>query len=329
MKQFYVQCLIAFYTKKRFDFFEQNMKKFTIILAIITFNFQLSTFNSFAQPNGGFENWHTEFSYEDPDGWQTYNFLTNLNPPNDLSAFKAIGIDKHSGNYALKISTIHVINNPLPTQIRDTAGGTFTGKLSYSPFSFTVGFSYTARPEKLEFWSKYTPVGNDTAAVIVALFKRNGSIRDTIAQGILPINAISTYSLFQLPLTYTSSAFPDSAAIGFFSSYADIKRVGSTLFLDDIAFTGWVGIDESLSCESEKIHVFPNPAKDNVSITADIYEADNASLFNVSGKLIGVYKIIDHTVSINTTALANGIYLYKISDKKDKILQSGKFNIVK
>ena len=139
------------------------MKKFIIIVTILTFNFQLFTLNCYAQQNGGFENWTTVVNYERPNNWENLNMLSLFSPPNPLSAFKATGVDKHSGNYALKIKSVYLNNNPSPNAIPDTIGFVFTGKVILSPPSLKLGVPYTGRPEKLEFGSKYVPVGGDIA----------------------------------------------------------------------------------------------------------------------------------------------------------------------
>jgi hypothetical protein len=305
------------------------MKKYTLHIAFfLIINCSLSIVNCNAQPNPGFENWTTTFGVEDPDGWQTQNFLSLLSPPNPLSAFKVIGVDVHSGNYALKLKTVFMNNNPDPSQIHDTMGITFTGKVNPSPFAYILGYPYTGRPEKLEFWAKYTPVGNDTGGAYVYLIKQSGTSHDTIAGGEIRILPTTTYTLFQLTLTYLSTALPDSAVIGFSSSHKDsLARVGSTLFVDDVALTGWVGIDQYDI--NNKVKVFPNPAKYNITISTQINDADNIQLIDISGKLINDYKIQNYSTNINTSAFAEGIYFYEVRDKTNCILTKGKFNVVK
>jgi hypothetical protein len=298
--------------------------------AVITFVFLTSLLsNAVSQPNGGFENWSTEFNYQAPDGWQTLNFISVFAPPNSLSAFKATGVDKHSGNYALKLKTMFINNNPLPGTVYDTIGYVFTGKVNVSPPSLKFGIPYVGRPEKLELWAKYFPVGMDLAGVSISLQKWNGTSTDTIAYGDIIIDSTLIYTLFQINIVYQSTELPDTMIIGFTSSYKKSKaRVGSTLYLDDVALTGWVGIDEQ-NIYTDKVKVFPNPATDAISINAEIDEADNIQLIDVSGKLIGNYKIQNYNVNINTALFAEGIYFYEIRDNKNTPLTKGKFNVVK
>ena len=305
------------------------MKKLITIIALLTFNFQLLTVNCSAQLlNGDFEDWSPQYNFENPDHWETLNVLSLFSNP--LSAFKATGIDKHSGNYALKLKTVCLSNNPAPQTIPDTIGYVFSGKINVSPPSLKLGIPFTARPKKMEFWSKYVPVGNDTGAISVVLQKWNGLKADTIADGYFRISTTLTYSLFQIYLHYYSAALPDTAITGFSSSYnRNIARIGSTLYVDDVALTGWVGIDESSMISTDKVKLFPNPAVDNLNILLQIREADNVQVVDVSGKPIGVYKIQNYSTDINTSAFSEGFYFYEIRDKKNSILNKGKFTVVK
>jgi len=312
-------------TEKILSLKKQYMKKKTIITAVLA----CAILNCEAQPNGGFENWTPEFTYENPDSWQTLNFLSLLSPPNPLSAFKAIGIDKHSGNYALKLTTVFLNNKPQQAALSDSVGGAFTGKINYSPLSQINGFPFTGRPEKLEFWFKYLPVGSDIGKVEVVIQKWNGTGRDTIAIGNADITAAAAYTLFQINLTYFSTAVPDTAGIGFSTSkQTDVARLGSTLFVDDVLFTGSAGIDEQNSYAG-KVKVFPNPSKDDVTIHIQIEEAENVRVLDPSGKAAGIFKIQNNKVSINTALIPAGIYFYVILGKKDEPLTEGKFSVIK
>ncbi len=300
------------------------MKKFLLISILLTHVIS----HCKAQPNGSFENWSTIFGIEEPDNWQTGNAFSLLSPPNPLSAFKATGIDKHSGNYALKLRTVFLNNNPDSTIFPDSFGVAFTGKVNYNPVAVTYGYPYTGRPEKLEFWAKYLPVGIDRASVGVVLKKWNGTTSDTVASGSLTFSQVLQYTLFQINLIYRSTELPDSAEIGLASSNKNAVRVGSMLFIDDLAYTGNVGIGEK-HIYADKVNVFPNPAKGNVTIQTVLEEADNVKVIDALGRPYGIYKINNYKTDINTSLFAEGIYYCEIRDKKNKILTKCKFNTVK
>lgn len=282
-----------------------------------------------AQPNGGFENWVTEFNYEVPEDWQTMNVLSLTTPANPLSAFKTSGIDKYSGFYGLKVQTIHVINNPAPAAIADTFGVVFKGKITVSPTSFKPGFSYNDRPEKLQFYSKYHPVGDDTAQVWVLLKKWNGVSTDTIASGILEIPPTPIFGLFEIPLIYQSdSDYPDSADIAFFSS-RDIltARVGSALFVDDVLFTGWVGIDEN-TYNRETIKLYPNPIKNELNIHFSSHLTNpTAIIYDCSGKKIETHAIGFDKSKIDLSYLLSGFYFLEVRQNNTPFYRE-KFQII-
>ena len=282
-----------------------------------------------AQPNGGFENWTSEFSYEVPDSWQTLNFLSMSTPPVELSAFKAIGLDKHSGNYALKLKTVLVDEYDFPELLGDSIGGAYTGKINFSPFFYQFGFPYTGRPEKLEFWAKYSPVGNDTAAAAVVLRRWNGFGHDTIAVKIINILPSPVYTQYHLDVEYNLNALPDSAVIAFYPSKDSVvSRINSTLFVDDVAFTGWVGINDKEKTDN-RVKVFPNPAKNQITILASDGNSERIRIRNMSGKEVFAGSGIDHKFFINTTEFAPGLYFFELMDNTNNVSRHGKFNIIR
>ena len=282
-----------------------------------------------AQPNSGFESWSTEFSYEVPDGWQTLNFLSLTSPPNPLSAFKAIGADKHSGNYALKLKSVYLNNNTFggPLALGDTTGGTYTGKINLTPLSFHFGFPYTSRPSYLNFWAKYFPVDNDTAIALVVLKRWTSNGPDTIGVGGLKILSTSSYSLFQVPISYLTGDIPDSATIGFAPSHNNaFARVNSTLFIDDIELTGWVGFDENAK-SPRSVRVFPNPAKNSITFDISHEEAEMICIYDVFGKLMIVKPVLSQKTPVNTFHFAGGTYFYEIKNKSGQVLFRERFCI--
>lgn len=284
-------------------------------------------FYSNAQPNGGFEDWISAFNSESPIGWQTLNFLQFTMPPNPVSVFKASGIDKHSGSHALKLKTIYLNTNPAPDLLDDTMGLTFTGFVNIAPTYYRYGFPYTGRPEKLTFWYKYLPVGADEGGVRAVLTKWNGVKQDTIAFGESELYNNPSYSLYELPLTYFSDELPDTAAIFIGSSrHKSVARNGSVIYLDDVVFTGWVGVDENTMLP---VKTYPNPAKENITFSGLDKNAKEIQITDISGKLLSTYNVNKVSViDINTTGLADGVYLYTVLDAAGKTLSKGKFNIL-
>lgn len=283
---------------------------------------------SVAQPNPGFEDWELEYGAESPIGWQTLNFLSLMGNPH--SSFKVGGLEKFAGNYSLKIKSVNISSNPLPVVFDDTMGGIFTGKINISPTYYKYGFPYSGRPEHLDFWYKYFPVGDDFGVAIVLLTKWNGVKRDTIAETDTAIYHNPTYQKFQLKLNYRSNEIADTAVILFGSSNdKDFARVGSTLFLDELAFTGWVGIDELSQNKNEDVKIFPNPAKNKVNILFKNKSEDAMlHIINGNGKVVYNQQLSLFNNEINIETYPPGVYFYKVVSE-NKYLASGKFTVVK
>lgn len=299
------------------------MKKIITIFAL----FLAGIGTGVSQPNGGFEDWVNEFTYETPVGWQTLNFLQFTLPPNPISAFKATGIDRHSGNYALKLKSIHLNNNPAPELLDDTMGACFTGKVNISPTYYKYGFPHTSRSEKLTFWYKYFPVGADEGGVRVILTRWNGVKRDTLAFNESHLYQNTSYSQFELNIDYLSNEQPDTAVIFIGSSrHHSVARVGSTLYVDDVAFTGWVGVEENALLKPK---VFPNPAKEYITFSDITKEADAIEITDIMGKALARYPLKGSVMEVNTSSLTDGTYIYLVRDKSNKLLSKGKFSVVR
>jgi hypothetical protein len=280
-----------------------------------------------SQPNPGFEDWAVRFGIQEPTGWQTPNFLSLLSPPNPLSAFKASGIEAHSGSSALKLKTVFLNNKPSQIAVNDSVGGAYTGQLTLAPLSDIQGFPYTARPQKLQFWAWYIPVGNDIAKAGVLLKKSKNNGYDTIAYSVIDIVPTSTYNLFEINIDYTSADLPDSAIIAFATSKNSVTaRVGSTLYIDDLAFSGYVGEKEIKVVN--KVILFPNPTTDYLFISTCSDHAKTIKLTDLSGKAVETYKIEQQNITIDTRCLPSGIYYYEVNDNTGIVLNKGKINII-
>ena len=108
----------------------------------------------------------------------------------------------------------------------------------------------------------------------------------------------------------------------------DGKRVGSSLYLDEVKFVDFVGVEE-YELNALKVKVFPNPVSDILTISAAIDEADKIEVSDIMGRAINTYKIQNYEAKINIANYKNDNYYYKILDKKNKPLTYGKFSVQK
>ncbi len=214
------------------------------IAAAIIFAFN---FSSMAQniPNAGFETWtSTGFpAYQVPTGWGNLNGSTWLGGIGVLTCERASGADARTGSAAIKLTSKSVVG------LGDAPGITVTGTINTSTQALEGGFVYNQRPNTLEGWYKYTPATGDffTVEVLIWRWDSQTNQREIIAEGAYTQStATSTFSRFLMPLTYSSSATPDSARIFMISTDSDNIKLGSSLIVDDLQFLFCTGFNVSV-----------------------------------------------------------------------------------
>jgi len=179
--------------------------------------------------NGNFESW-TATPYDMLAGWTNSNVqsIPQIGKP---SYFKST--DAHSGSYALELQTV--------TNGVDTVGAyTLDAPNPGGKGNFTGGTPYSSQPTKITGYYKYSSPGKDSAGMLV-IFKKAGVI---ISQDMFTLAPVSGYTAFSHNLSLNST--PDSMIIGIVSSYRIINNnnystgeiPGSTLYMDDLVFTG-------------------------------------------------------------------------------------------
>ena len=308
------------------------MKK--LLLSVIISGTSLCTF---AQTTWDFEAWNGN----EPQGWISENELMVLINPQ--SAFQeTTPANVHGGTKALKLVSV-TMTNPvagLPNPIGLAAPGKLVG------FQPKFGMAYTARPAFAEFWYMYAPATGDSAEFLLALW--NSTTGDTLGFAYWKIGAAqSTYASQSVAITYDptyASELPDSMGLTFSSTKlfnanytfcTNCGKAGSTLWVDDITFSGWNGINEHLS--SEGVTLFPNPAKDFVNISVDaLNDAYAVNAYDVTGRLISItpLSLLNNGMNrksavVNTSALSSGIYSYCVTDKNGTALRAGKFSVAR
>ncbi|MDB4533577.1 T9SS type A sorting domain-containing protein [Vicingaceae bacterium] len=89
-----------------------------------------------------------------------------------------------------------------------------------------------------------------------------------------------------------------------------------------------VSVLEKANLDS-KVSLFPNPAKNNVTISTLLTENDNIKIFDVTGKLVKTERFNTNTISLSVSDFNNGLYFYNITDVNGNIIHSNKFVVAK
>jgi hypothetical protein len=298
--------------------------------------------NSFSQdtiPNPGFENW-TGASPNQPVGWGTADAINQQLSGCVTKATAAS--DVYCGSSSIILTSVTVscsLCSPPSWRVAGTAvsGGQIN---TATPF-VSGGIPYTMRPSSLNGYCKYlpqqsttlyngNPVGIDVSNIQVIFTKWNVTTnqRDTIGQGQLhPAN--STYAAFSVPITFTTSATPDTAQIVLASSNGIETAEGSKLYVDGLFFNGTtfnctVGIEAFSFDKFDLKQNTPNPFNGSTTIqfNCTTNEKVNFDVFDMLGREMYSDKInAESGVNIitYTSKLESGTYFYSISNGKNRI----------
>ena len=283
------------------------------LLFILTLTFAVSA-EAQNIPNAGFESWAPGFGYEDPNSWGTYNALDIIGVP--VSVTKST--TRHSGAFSAKVETIladlQMSGTPEPLP-----GILFIGSADFFNQGIVSGTPFTAKPDSLVGWIKYTPVDGDQAVIAFQLTKWNATTmeQDMIGIGLYTVaSEISGFSRFSVPVEYGSTTLPDTMQIIILSSFTEDETeevgVGSAIWVDDLSliYNNQIQIGEITTMSS--FDVFPNPVNDELSISS--ITVDKMEVYSATGILIDRIVIDSGLIYIyDTKKLANGLYLVKNS----------------
>jgi len=314
------------------------------LLTALSISAALFVSKGFAQqpPNAGFEVWGKDAVNEpEPGGYGTSNVIAYyLFGSNPLSVFKD-STTVHGGKYAMKITTqaysssgsfVGSMASYLPNGTLDFA---FTGTLITSAPYFKPGYPEVNRYAQFTFYAQYAPTGSDVATCGVALTKWNGSSRDTVAKGAVTVSGtVSTWTQYTVTLAYKTCEYPDTAAIVFTSSGTKAQaKVGSTLLVDDVAFTGTnscTGINTETTIATA-VTAFPNPASDNITLRSNglANSFSYVEIFDISGRKVDAQIVQNSLVTFNTSSYAKGMYVYTAYNENHSLVGVGKFSVTK
>ena len=78
-----------------------------------------------------------------------------------------------------------------------------------------------------------------------------------------------------------------------------------------------------------KISLFPNPAKDQLTIQTESADAKKTQVINIGGQIISTYEILDKELKLNTEVFIPGVYFYKIRGIDNEVMTFGKFIVAR
>lgn len=270
-------------------------------ILFIAFTGALSTLNAQSFPNGGFENWTNQVTYEDPQYWTGMNMLTMFGA--EETAVKTT--ESHSGTYALKLVTS--ISDIGDDGEMDTLQGVLIlGAADILNGTGTSGYPFIHRPDSLVGWYKLTSPDNDPFQMEVSLTKwdAGNSSQETIGATYYQGQPSATYVRFSVPIVYTDNSIPDSIQ-AFIGNASNGSGATNELYLDDLQFiyNSAAGLEE----QTAQIRLYPNPVSSELFIQSD-QQIQQLSVTDLQGKQIFEVKTNTEYYQLETGDLTPGVY---------------------
>ncbi|TVR80992.1 MAG: T9SS C-terminal target domain-containing protein [Chitinophagaceae bacterium] len=195
--------------------------------------------------NPTFENWTDYGDYEEPDGWNTTNPITNITEPIPISETFVTkdDVNVHTGSYSVRMETGNInagfISFDVPGAV--TNGEIVVDQAALISGNFeldeliTGGTPINQRYATFSGFYRYVPAGVDTAAIL-AFAKKDGEIIGSAVYQ--PSNLQNTFTEFSIDFVYTSCDMPDTLLIAFASSNGADGTPGSVLNIDNVSVSG-------------------------------------------------------------------------------------------
>jgi Secretion system C-terminal sorting domain len=271
--------------------------------------------SSFAQiPNNDFEVWDSSGGYKTPVGWD------NMNPVTYSTSILTCErmVPGHTGLYHLALNTQTVSGSIVP-------GIAVSGLLDPTTHKPASGFPYTSRPQVLAgAWQymAYTTADQGFIEVLLSKWNTTTSRRDTIAftHYLLP-GMVMYWADFHLPLTYYSTANPDSAII-FLSASGPTPVAYSFLWVDGLRFADSATLNTNVvSKVKTDFTIIPNPTHSFAQIEYYSGKTQNVryTLIDVAGRNChsGSFTALpgNNSERINVSGLPKGLYFIKLIDE--------------
>jgi hypothetical protein len=163
------------------------------------------------------------------------------------------------------------------------------------------------------------PVSGDT----IGIYLLNGSPDPSLASSKLLLFDFrgAEYIIDNSFQIKTNILLPASSGLSYLAiryRNADCSHNWLTVSFDNIALSGNdVGIDE-FNPNAYKVNIYPNPAKDNITIKSNSNIKQNLEIYNMVGQSVYT-SYIYHDLIIDISNFPKGVYFIKINTKEETI----------
>ncbi len=307
--------------------------KLLLVLAIFCFGFSYAQINTPTKQifDMDFEHWTNKGTYSDPDSLQTTNQYTSL-----ASVFLVTkGTDAYHGASCLKLTSTHIAFF--------TINGTYPGVVSNGTINAVVlsggagapivsGKKIDYRPSHFSVFYKNSTANHDSSMINIWFTKWNAPAgkRDTVGNMIwFDTTQHPSYTHLVEAINYFTADIPDTFQLTMLSSGLYHSNVGSVLTLDSMNFTPDTSSNVAYSVlagNSLMLHIYPNPSNQNLNYnyTGTLNGGEELQVYTVSGECIYISSLKERQ-AIDIAAWNSGTYVYRVVDKRAKLIAQGNF----
>jgi len=180
-------------------------------------------------------------------------------------------------------------------------------------YSVTGGVPINDRPTHLMGYYKYQPVGGDSCAMGILLYKTINGARDTIAAGYFSSTAtVNDWAHFSAWIIYDTVLTPDTMNVVVLASAQTNMNPGTTLYVDNLYLDYTVGFGERDS--SAGISVYQDKETGRLIVFCEFPSARDVvlRLYDLSGKQVysqGPVSVSGGRMVIPCAGLSQGLYI--------------------
>ncbi len=168
------------------------------------------------------------------------------------------------------------------------------------------GIPYNLTSDSLSFYYKFNSVNEDSANVIISLYKQGFPIG---GENVV-LEPTVEYKLKTIPIS--SQLIPDTLSLIFAVAQSQINpaSLGSVLYIDDVKLNSapFSALFENPAQNDERIKLFPNPVQKELYIEVSGRINVKYLVTDVAGKVLISGETINKT-ALDLSELKNGIYL--------------------
>ena len=275
-------------------------------------------------PNNTLDTWAVRSGIEAPTGWLTLDDALPLlvkNFPRLNTGTTLKSSDAHSLPYAAQLLTVNFQNQ-----------ATLPGYLILGnrlDVNILGGLPYTTRPTQMQFYYKLTGPVTDSAVVQVLLTRTANGQPQLVGKGGMVLKPTSNgYTQLSIPITYGSSAQPDSVRMFFSSGNANKITVGTSLLLDDITLSNTTLATRADAEFQTQLTVAPNPSPAGRFVISSPTQPDLAAapltVLDALGRIVvrqPAQPVATSERTLDLSSLPLGIYLLRLDSKQGAIVR--------